>query len=493
MAERILGLDIGDALIKAVVVTRLIRGGVQVEYCAARARGADEDLSAAVAALFAEHEALRNISCITTLPACNCSFRDLSFPFRDKKKIRQTLPLAIEPLLPFPMTEALVDYLLANAAGEAQVLAAAAARATVQSRIDLLKGQVRNIAALDVETVPLLAAFLSKQVLAGFDLLIDIGARHTVVLFVRDRCLIQIREYAFGAETEVGAEDGPQTTGPEEDACHAFCRELRNTVDFLRWRGFITENPFRIYLTGGGSANPYLNNVLSEFFSSPVERVDMAVTAGISFSEEAKRQWEPLVMNQALALAVRPFKKEAGFDFHKRRRREDLGYRPFKKNLPWLAAMAAVIVFLVGAEVVLDYYDAKLRLQQIKGQINALYRQYNPQATRIVDPIAQMRAQLAESKKTMLGMTDTAGGVTALDVLKDISSLVPPATEVLVTGMTMDRDAVVIKGEAKNFDAVQAVRNDLGKSKIIKTVAIGATNLMKQGEKVEFDLKVTLK
>ena len=197
-------------------------------------------------------------------------------------------------------------------------------------------------------------------------------------------------------------------------------------------------------------------------------------------------------MNQALALAVRPFKKEAGFDFRKRRRREEAGYRPFKRNLPYLAAALGIVLLLAGADSFLDYYDTKLRLNQLKKQINNLYRQYSPETVRIVDPVAQMRAQIAESKKSLLG-TDNVPRAAALDVLKDISASIPPATEVLVTAMAMERDTVVLKGEAKNFDAVQAVRNDLGKAKLIKSVDIGATNLMKQGEKVEFELRLTTK
>jgi len=492
MAERILGLDIGDRCIKAVVVTRMIRGGTQVEYCAVRERNAEEEPAAAVAAMFAEHEALRNLSCITALPAREFSFRDLGFPFRDKKKIRQAMTFEIEPLLPMPIETALVDYMLANTAGEARVLAAAAPRETVQARMDLLAEHVRGITALDVEAVPLTAAFLSRQAPAGFDLLVDVGARHTVVLFVKDRCLFQIRDYPFGSDYGGATADGSPPPPPDEGPIHAFCRELRNTVDFLKWRGFAEGNPFRIYLTGGGSADRRLDNVLAKYFSAPVERVDMAAVAGISFSEAAKKQWRPLLMNQALALAVRPFKKEAGFDFRKRRRREEAGYRPFKRNLPYLAAALGIVLLLAWADSFLDYYDTKLRLNQLKKQINNLYRQYSPETVRIVDPVAQMRAQIAESKKSLLG-TDNVPRAAALDVLKDISASIPPATEVLVTAMAMERDTVVLKGEAKNFDAVQAVRNDLGKAKLIKSVDIGATNLMKQGEKVEFELRLTTK
>lgn len=488
-----MGLDVGDRFIKAVAVARTIRGGIQVEYCAARRRGAEEEPADAVAALFAEHEALRNLPCITALPAREFSFRDLTFPFRDKKKIRQALPFEIEPLLPVPMEAMLVDYLLANAAGEARVLAAAVPRETVQGRLDLLRGHVRDVVVLDVEAVPLTASFVSRQAGADYDLLLDVGARRTVALFIKDRSLFQIRNHVLRMDPDDADAAGVASSSAEDGPVEAFGRELRNTVDFLKWRGFTTGDPSRIYLTGGGGGDRRFDDVLGRHFSAPLERVDMACVAGIAFAETAKRQWQPLLMNQALALAVRPFRKEAGYDFRKRRRREEAGYRPFKKNIPWLAAALGIILLLTGADFFLDYYDAKVRLSQLKRQINGLYRQYSPETVRIVDPVAQLRAQIAESKKSMLGMMDSTPRAAALDVLKDISAAIPPATEILVTAMTMEREAVVVKGEAKNFDAVQAVRNDLGKAKLIKSVDIGATNLMKQGEKVEFELRLTTK
>ncbi|MCX7950198.1 MAG: hypothetical protein N2509_08820, partial [Treponemataceae bacterium] len=73
------------------------------------------------------------------------------------------------------------------------------------------------------------------------------------------------------------------------------------------------------------------------------------------------------------------------------------------------------------------------------------------------------------------------------------STLITPAHEVMLTALTVEGDTVIVKGETKNFDMVQAIKNDLAKSKLVKTVSIGATNLVKQGEKVEFDMRLFLK
>jgi Tfp pilus assembly protein PilN len=82
-------------------------------------------------------------------------------------------------------------------------------------------------------------------------------------------------------------------------------------------------------------------------------------------------------------------------------------------------------------------------------------------------------------------------GATVLDLLKDISALAPPATEFLITGFNLDDDRLAIKGTVKNFDAVDALKRELAKSKYFTNLQIGATNLAKQGDKVDFDLRMT--
>jgi type II secretory pathway component PulL len=200
-----------------------------------------------------------------------------------------------------------------------------------------------------------------------------------------------------------------------------------------------------------------------------------------------------MVMDQALALAVRPLKDGMGFDFRRMQQREGKSYGHMKRDMR-LALMAAGLVFILGgADIFLDYYIQKNRLAELKARIQTIYRQYNPDGGRIVEPLSQMRAKITEMRKMALGSTETTTDMSALDVLKEISGLIPPTMEVLITSWAMEHDAVVVKGEAKNFDTVQIIRNELGKSKRFRSVNIGTTTMLKQGEKVEFDLKVTLK
>jgi hypothetical protein len=56
-----------------------------------------------------------------------------------------------------------------------------------------------------------------------------------------------------------------------------------------------------------------------------------------------------------------------------------------------------------------------------------------------------------------------------------------------------ENNAIVMKGQAKNFDAVDTIKKELLKSKFFETITIGPTSLAKQGDKVDFDFRITIK
>ena len=142
------------------------------------------------------------------------------------------------------------------------------------------------------------------------------------------------------------------------------------------------------------------------------------------------------------------------------------------------------------SEIGLDDYGSRLHLASLRQDINAEFKKYDPEATRVVDPVAQLRGKIAEARKLSAGMGDTTEA-TALDLLREISVIAP--ANLLLTSFSLDGDAIALKGEALNFDAVDTFKKAFANSKYFKTVTIGTTNMMKQGSKVEFDLKVTLK
>lgn len=124
MPDAVLGLDIGPQAIKAVLLVG--RGASGGRVLAAESVVIDEqgELEPALKKL-AENVALKDVSCCVCLSPDNVMFRQVSLPFRDDKKIKKTLAFELEPLIPLPRDEVVIDYLKSE---EGYLLVAAVAK-----------------------------------------------------------------------------------------------------------------------------------------------------------------------------------------------------------------------------------------------------------------------------------------------------------------------------------------------------------------------------
>ena len=509
MPERILGLDIGVDAVKAVLLSRGFRGGYRVLAVRRIDAGEAGGVPEALQELFAD-QSFRGAVCVTALPAGALSFRNIRLPFRDDRKIRQTLAFALEPVIQTSPDEVFIDYTLAGHAEQAEIFVALAPRALVGERTALLKEYVRETAVIDIDAVPLALRLTEKPGVQGSTLLLDVGARDTAAIFAGGCRILHIRHFPFGGEVVTRAM--AETTGnglseaeslkrsgdipPEawtaiRECSGRFLGELRNTQAYLLWQGSLAQAPARILMTGGGSRTPGLAEELAQLFAVPVERADLAAAVGIEIDEVFRESWDTAVMDQALALAARPMAKGGGFNFRQRASEARADYGELRNRLKKGAYVALVILALAGIELGLDDYGARLRLAALKRDIQTEFRKIYPEATRIVDPVAQLRGKIAESRKISAGLVDATSAVTALDLLREISMLAPP--DLLVTSFNLDGNAVGMKGQTRNFDAVESIKKTFANSKYFKTATIDSTNLMKQGDGVEFDMRIILK
>jgi len=509
MPERILGLDIGVDAVKAVLLSRGFRGRYRVLAARRIDAGETGGLPEALQELFAD-ASFSGTVCVTALPARALSFRNVRLPFRDHRKIRQTLAFALEPVIQTSPDEVFIDYTLAGHAEQAEIFAALAPRTLVGERTALLKEHVRETAVIDIDAVPLALRLTERAGVSENALLLDIGARDTTAIFAGRGSILHIRHFAFGGEVvsraiaeAVGSglseaeslkrsgDLPPAARAAVKECSGRFLNELKNTQAFLLWQGSLAQAPARVFLTGGGSRTAGLVEGLAALFSVSVEQTDLAAAAGIEIDEAFRETWDTAVMDQALALAARPMAKGGGFNFRQRASEARADYGELRTRLKKSAILAFIILTLAGIEIGLADYGARLRLASLKRDIQTEFRKIYPEATRIVDPVAQLRGKIAEAKKVSAGLVDATSAVTVLDLLKEISILAPP--DLLLNAFNLEGNAVGIKGEARNFDAVESLKKTFAGSKYFKAVTIDSTNLMKQGDVVEFDMRIILK
>ncbi len=510
MIDKILGLDIGEDAIKAVLVIRSFKGGYRAVDAAIVPIKETGGVSGALQELF-KNENFRGCPCATALSVQDLSFRNIVLPFRDEKKIRQILTFEVEPLLHFAVDDAILDFIMVHQGAPSDLLVVIAPKTAVQERTAHLSEYVKQISHLNVEGAAAAAILHAQNPSTGCVLLLDIGAGHSAGLLIENGRICQVRPFAFGGNLVTRtiaqtlkidadeAEQRKQENRPGEAGeaiaalCDKFFSEVDHTIEFMRLQGRLQHDPERIYLTGGGGLYAPFRDALSRHFRAPVEPLDLLTGHAIPVEQTVGSRWDPPIMNQALALAIAGHKRGLGFNIKMQDSKVRAAVAKHKGTLRRAAAVLLLILILAGTDAYLDYRYNRQRLDALKAEITTLFKTLSPEATRIVDPVSQLKGKIMEARKATLGIDETRPGATVLALLKDISSLAPPATELTVHAFTLEKDAILLKGQAKNFDAVDTLKNEFMKSKFFQAVTIGDTKLLKQGDKVDFDLRITLK
>jgi general secretion pathway protein L len=452
-----------------------------------------------------------NNVCITSLPVNNFSFRNIRLPFKDKKKISQTIPYEIEPLLPYPVDDLLIDYVITNQLDQSDIIAAAIPKSDVKDLFQILNEYQIEATVIDIDSVPVALKLLNSGIATGCGLLLDVGTRDTSCIIFNEGKISHLRHYAFEGEETTNAI--AEKTGIRFDEAEKrkkafkssgsndvingiyqkFLGEIKNTLQFLRLKGELKSEISEIFLTGGGAIDPLLGQGIENLFSIPVETVDISETDDIRFEGETGEVWNPMIMNNALALATRETKKAGGFNYAVGKFGPKKKYEKFKKDFTWIGATILVILFLFGINFYADYHYNRAYVKQLKYETRDIFKKTFPEVTRIVDPVQQMKVRIAEAKKSSITSSRIGGESTVLDILKDMSRLVPPSTDFIVKNFTFDGDTVEIKGETDNFNTVDNIKSYLGKSIYLTNVKISSASLMKKGKRVGFNLKMELK
>ena len=113
MARKILGLDIRNSSISAVLLTNTIKGNVVESYFHFSLKpDSEESVAERSSALKAITDKINisDVVCIVSFPAEDVSYRNIRIPFREPKKIKQILPFELEPTLPSSIEDTVIDF-----------------------------------------------------------------------------------------------------------------------------------------------------------------------------------------------------------------------------------------------------------------------------------------------------------------------------------------------------------------------------------------------
>lgn len=499
MLGKTLGLDIFEDTVTAVLVKGGLQGD-QIVGCATESISRAGSPEAALAAVLGQVDA-SGCACISSIPSDRISYRNLSLPFKGRKKIDQVIAYELESMVPFAVDDLLVDFIISGQSAEqTDILAAAVKRSYLAEYLDFLKTQALEPEVVDIRNVPIVMLLLKQEDTPANGLFIDLGRdRATIFLFLNGR-IVMIRKLSLvcRSQTEAEQEERDRDSGPDPDggsltaACQQFCRTVRNTLMAFVDQTAETGRPEKVLVGGAAAFQPGVVELLGRSLDLEVELVDLGRSVRVQMTDEMAGHWDPALMNGALALALRDGKQGAGFNFRKEEFEPKKQFLKFRRDIRKGAIVLAMIMALVMFDYGVDYYGMKKRYNGLDQQIVKIFTQTLPDVKRIVDPVQQMQVQIDEMRQTAGIFAAGRKGRSVLDLLGDISRRVPSSLDVNVSRIVIDPEGVVIRGTTDTFNTVDSIKQGLDGSLFFRDVTITSANLERSGNRVQFEMRAGL-
>ena len=497
MSEGFLGIDISADYVAAVRITHGLKGHqvTAADHVMIRdAGGIDEALKSLLEPLD-----LENVRCAVSVPGEHASYRNLQMPFRDKKKIRQTLGFELETMVPVPAEDLIVDFTLIDRSDKSEVLAASLRREDVAQYLALLKAHGVDPEVMNVGCVPILSWLLKQEGTPDDGLLVDFGHRkNTMILFLKRR-LALVRIFPFerspiqraGSHENETAPAGAGSRGEmRESHLRSFCTQAQNTLHAFASQTANAVSPERVFVTGIATSDADIENTLSGLLELPVETIRVSRDPKINIDADVAQEWNPALMDNALALAVGEGRPQLGFNFRREEFEIKKVYLGGVQSIGKIAAVLVAILLLVSVDSGIDYYSLRKQYRTVDEEITQVFKQTLPGVQRIVDPVAQMGVEINALKKTASSMPGIGTGTRVLDLLREFSMRVPESADVRVAQIVVDPDGVQIKGDTDTFNTVDTIKKGLEPSSYFTDVTISSASLDRSGDRVRFEMKL---
>ena len=499
MPEKILGLDIDEDSITAVQVESGLKG-YEITACARVGIEGEGGIHEALIRLF-EPGNLKSDVYISSIWGGHVAYRNLRMPFKDAKKIRQTLTFEVESMVPFAIDELVTDFTISDRSEQSEVIAASVRKDFISEYLGHLQAHGIDPEVLDIRCVSMVPLLLKQEARPDDGLLLDIGSKTGTLIVYLKRRVALIRSFSspggeFVPPVSHGMDLSDAHIGLSEPVrawFKSFCTVIRNTLHSMAWTTGRAEKPEKVFFTGAGALYPATAELLTEFLGMPAEPIDLSLDTRVRLSENAGRTWTPAFMDSALALCLRNGKQGDGFNF--RKDEFEIQKTGFWLTQEFRRAMILVIIVLVflAADLGVDYYFLKKNNRMLDERIREVFAQTFPDVRRIVDPVQQMTVKINELKTSAVPVPGSDSNRRVLDLLQDISSRIPPALTVKVTSLVIDQESVRMSGRTDNFNTVDGIKSRLETAtQYFSAVTISSANLDRTGKEVRFELKLQL-
>lgn len=493
MPGKILGIDISEQNISAV---QLISGlkGYQLESCFSvpivdnNPEKALEDLS--------NHFDLKNDKCLVTIPSSIASFRNIKTPFKDSKKIRQTLPFEIETQVPFAVDEMVIDYNHTDDDDRTAILTAAVNNKVISGFLEKLNTIGIDPDIIDIRPVPAVIWIMDQATCPDSGIYLDLEANHQCIVLFKDKKIVLIRDLSFSLKdiNEDVKLDNDEQLFPEsiEILLKDICQETSRTIHSFKAQ---IDNNFtieKIFYGGGLSEYNDASLILSNFFKANAERVNISRDNRLRMDPALSQVYESSSMDNALAVSIRENKKTIGFNLRRGQFAVKKSFLGPGKDLKALFILLSIFFVFLIINMGMDYYFLNKKHTMVEDHFNKEFDKRYPEHKEKNSNYKFLILKQKSDKSNQSGLQESGiinqNKKKVIDILKEISRLIPKTYDLEVNNMRVETGTVRITGDTDSFDTIDNMEKLLKTSKLFRSVEFLKNE--KSKDRINFILKL---
>lgn len=419
--------------------------------------------------------------CTVSLPADQVFYRNVSVPFRDKKKIRQILPFNLEPYMPVPVEELLIEFQPTAHADQKKEMDIVA----VSTRKDGLDRYLRIFNDFQLKPTTITTAghaaanLLSRgEAKIGHSVAVDLAVKSCSVYFLVSGSIGFARSFPVNSSSS----DFSKRVGLDIKRSLLAFQEIAD-LDF---------QPDRLWLTGSFDGTGQHPEEIGDVLKLPVQTVDFSRYNGKIVVPPDMESCQASRMNPAMALVLSEIEGAVDINFNREGFAGEKFWRQHKKKLVKTGLLFFVFAVLALFNFGLGFRLKQQELKRLDTQVVETFRSAFPQVTNIVDPVHQMQLMVKEARDGVIPYALTENRIRTIDVLNDISRTIPATMDVQLIRLTIGPEGAMVTGDSDSFNTVDDAKKLLEQSAVFKSISISSTSKDKSGKRINFKLKIQL-
>ncbi len=490
MSRKVLGIDIRDNTLTAVLVQTGLRGNrleawerVSLPEVLSDSESR-KDMDQAFSTVFSGMN-LAGASCVVSLPGASVSYRNMRLPFKGAKKIRQIMPFELEPELPFSVDELVFDFHeIKNQDGYegTEFIAVAAEREQIAEILSLLSSHRIEPEIITAGGFPMalcLGKFFDLPETCAF---LDIDIQYCTLFLILSKEVRLVRSFTV--------DDTPENRNTD------LFTQVRRTLLSIEGQGALSDvQPEVIFGAGPGvtlcmeSGNP--SEASEKMLGIPFRVVNMLEDAAEKVSRSFEADPSATEAGHAFAGALMETEGVACPNFRTGPFAPMRRWEEHKNALVKIVIALIFIVLLYSINILVENYSREKKIANLEQQMAAVFKSTFPNEELGNDPLARMRAAIEEKQETTLFPDANRQSILVIDILDEMSRKTGGHLDVELMRLVIDTDHFMITGNTDTFNSVDEIQGKIESSSLFQKVEI--MNTGRSGPKIQFKLKVTFK